>query len=267
MKGIKALLKKIPGLHGLVRFIRSARRNQGISSDYTLLHGQAISQQAARLRDAWQNKDIPKRQHKLVQTQLAQFRQGQPVAVFDVMIAGLRALPVALNGLSLLEIGCSSGYYAEVIDIAGLGLHYAGCDYSPAFIDLARQCYPQLDFTEADATALPYDDKSFDIVISGCCLLHIPEYERAIAETARVTRQFAIFHRTPVVFGQDTKFYRKRAYGVESVEIHLNEDELQALFMRYNLEPITVLTLEKTLEHGGKGTATQTYVCRKRVPQ
>ncbi len=110
-----------------------------------------------------------------------------------------------------------------------------------------------------------YADASFDIVISGCCLLHIPEYEQAIAETARVARKHAVFHRTPVVFGEPTKYFRKQAYGVETVEIHLNEGALLMMFQRHGLELIDTTTLDETLDSSDseRGTATRTYLCRK----
>jgi len=164
--------------------------------------------------------------------------------------------------MSVLEVGCSSGFYSEVFEIAGLDVHYAGCDYSEAFIELARQKYPALVFDVEDATALKYGDDTFDIVISGCCLLHIPEYQAAAAETARVARRYVIFHRTPVVLGLPNVYYRKQAYGVETVEIHFNEPQLLELLARLGLELIAAYTLDESVK-GGVESANRTYVCRK----
>ena len=164
--------------------------------------------------------------------------------------------------MSVLEVGCSSGFYSEVFEIARLDLSYAGCDYSDAFIELARQKYPALRFDVEDATALKYGDNAFDIVISGCCLLHIPEYEVAVAETARVTCRYAIFHRTPVVLGQPNVYYRKQAYGVETVEIHFNEPQFLKLLDRQGLELIATYTLDEFVQDG-VGSANRTYVCKK----
>lgn len=104
-----------------------------------------------------------------------------------------------------------------------------------------------MDFTVEDATALQYTDRSFDIVVSGCCLLHIPDYAKGVTETARVARRYAIFHRTPVVWGQPEQWYRKQAYGVETVEIHFNEPEFLILLDKSGFELIATYTLsEKT---------------------
>lgn len=250
---LKAMLK---------RLLHWARPSSGVSSHYVPLKEGEAEEASSRLRAAWQAQELPLRQRELVDGQLAAYRRGEPVDVFDVMTRALRALPGDVRGLSVLEVGCSSGFYSEVFEIAGLAVHYTGCDYSDAFIALARKKYPALRFDVGDATSLAYENDAFDIVISGCCLLHIPEYQVAVAETARVARQYAIFHRTPVVLGQPDVYYRKQAYGVETVEIHFNEPEFLNLLARSGLELLATYTLDETV-HGGVGSANRTYVCRK----
>ena len=203
-----------------------------------------------------------------MEAQLHKYRAGARIDVFDVFVQSVRALPQRSAGMSLLEIGCSSGFYSEVLHIAGLGLTYTGCDYSDAFIQLAREKYPTIAFDVEDATALRYPQDSFDVVVSGCCLLHIPQYAKAIEETARVARSFAIFHRTPVVWGQSEQWFRKQAYGVETVEIHFNEPALLQLFAAHGLHLIETHTLheEKQDTSGQRGHAVRTYVLSKHHP-
>ena len=124
--------------------------------------------------------------------------------------------------------------------------------------------YSKLQFDLQDATALNYADNTFDIDISGCCLLHLPEYQAAIAETARVTSQYVVFHRTPVVMGQPKKYFRKQAYGVETVEIHFNQAELLQLLADNGLELLATYTLYETMSHR-TGNAMRTYACRKKT--
>jgi SAM-dependent methyltransferase len=260
---LRRQLNRFPRLKALLkRVFRVISPAAGVSTDYVEMEISEAGGESARLRDAWQADDLPQRQRKLVDAQLAAFRRGTPVAVFDVIVQALRQLVPKDKRMSLLEVGCSSGYYAEVLEIAGLNVNYAGCDYSEAFIAMARQKYPALGFEVEDATALRYEENTFDVVISGCCLLHIPEYELAVAETARVAREYAIFHRTPVVVGQANKYYRKRAYGVETVEIHFNEPQFLALLAANGLQVIETHTLAETID-AGVGSASRTYVCRK----
>lgn len=238
-----------------------------VSANYVTIEDGQATAEGQRLRQSWQDAGLPLRQRELVDQQLQQYRSGKKIAVFDVFVQALRDLSDVRSGMSLLEIGCSSGYYSEVMSIAKIPLAYTGCDYSAPFINMARAKYPLAKFSVADATDLPFQDRYFDIVVSGCCLLHIPEYIRAIEETARVCRHYAIFHRTPVVWGQPGQWFRKRAYGVETVEIHFNEAELLALFQDKGLEVMASHTLHEESQgtDHARGGAVRTYVCRKRM--
>jgi 2-polyprenyl-3-methyl-5-hydroxy-6-metoxy-1,4-benzoquinol methylase len=224
------------------------------------LIGLDIEIESARLRDAWQASGLPHKQRELVEQQLSRYRAGNVVEVFDVFTRALQSLPDLWQMESLLEIGCSSGFYAEVMETAGIRLLYHGCDYSPAFIEMARARYPAVQFRIADACSLTYKDNEFDVVVSGGCLLHIPEYELAIAETARVARRYAIFHRTPILLDQPTCHYRKFAYGQETMEIHFNEVEFLGLLKKHDLCPVSVLFLE---EGAGPRGGNRTYVCKR----
>lgn len=262
---VRSLLNRFPRAKRWVQRLRSRSTGaplQNVSTNYVQLDQNEAEHESTRLRDAWQSHDLPARQRALVDTQLAAYRRGESVLVFDVMASALRKLPDAMSGATVLEIGCSSGFYSEALAIAGIDVRYSGCDYSDAFIAMARQKYPALSFDVEDATGLKYGDNAFDVVISGCCLLHIPNYQTAIAETARVARRYAIFHRTPMVLGQPNVYYRKQAYGVETVEIHFNEPQFLELLADHGLELIATYTLDESVRHG-VGTANRTFVCKK----
>lgn len=262
---LRVLLNRFPRLKSLLkRGLRLVMPGLGVSTHYVEMAGGEVGSESVRLRAAWKDDDLPGRQRELVDRQLAEYHRGSAVDVFDVLVKSLRALQGGAGKMRVLEVGCSSGYYSEAFRIAGLDVDYAGCDYSDAFIAMARQRYPGLQFDVQDATTLQYADNAYDAVISGCCLLHIPEYEAAVAETARVASRYAIFHRTPVVLGQPNKYYRKQAYGVETVEIHFNEPQFLQLLADNGLELLATHTLDETVSHG-VGSATRTYVCRKKA--
>lgn len=263
---IVSALGHFPRLKRLLKALRDQMlRGRAVSSHYVPLQSGEADSEGRRLRAAWQNDALPARQRELVEQQLRQYRSGTCIDVFDVLVTSLRALPDATPGMSLLEIGCSSGFYSEVLEISGLPMKYSGCDYSDAFIRLAREKYPDIEFKVEDATALHYPDRSYDIAVSGCCLLHIPEYAMAVAETARVARRYAIFHRTPVVWGEPERWYRKEAYGVETVEIHFNEPAFLALLEQHGLELLATHTVHAAPgSTDGRGSAIRTYVCKKR---
>lgn len=261
-----SLLNRTPALKSLVRSVCSRLSfGEGVSKNYVRLDGAVASEEGQRLRNSWMDETLPQRQRALVDQQLNQYRSGGSIDVFDVFVDSVRSLPGLISGMSILEIGCSSGFYSEVINIAKLPLTYSGCDYSYPFIRLARKKYPEVEFQVEDATDLSYPSDSFDIVVSGCCLLHIPDYAEAVKEAARVATHYVIFHRTPVVWGQPEQWYRKHAYGVETVEIHFNEPEFLGLLKRCGLEVLNTYSLnaESLNADGSLGCGNRTYVCRK----
>jgi ubiquinone/menaquinone biosynthesis C-methylase UbiE len=264
---LHTLLNRFPRFKTrLKRLHRRFISTGGVSSNYISLSAEEVIAESTRLRDSWRNDALPHRQRKLVDQQLRQYRSGGKIDVFDVFVDILSSLPNLEKGASLLDVGCSSGFYSEVIEISGMPIRYSGCDYSEGFIELARVKYPLIDFAVEDATNLSYSNNSFDIVLSGCCLLHIPNYAMSIEETARVARSYAIFHRTPVVWGQPEQRYRKQAYEVETVEIHFNEQDFLGLLSLNGLELISTHTLSEEIEEAScpRGFAIRTYLCKKK---
>jgi SAM-dependent methyltransferase len=259
---LRQTLDRHPSLKAGVKLVLGPFRRQ-TSGGYKPLPDAERAPVADALKAAWQDAGIPLKQRAGVEQTLADYRQGAKVRDFDVLVDLLRPLLGTAGATSLLEVGCSSGYYADVLAARQLDIAYTGCDFSQAFVDLARQIHPELAFDVEDATALRYADAAFDIVLSGCCLLHIPDYPRAIAETARVARRFAVFHRTPVLARHATRYFTKSAYGVRTVEIHFGEAELVALFAAHGLAVIGVESIV-TDWRDGDAFAMKTYLCEKR---
>jgi ubiquinone/menaquinone biosynthesis C-methylase UbiE len=250
---VKALLQQSPRMATVLQRWSFARRYRRAST----------SPNSGRLRDAWMDDGIPVQQREGVERELAAYRSGARVAVFDALVDVLDDNIPRLAGRSLLEVGCSSGYYSEVLRIANLEVAYSGCDYSKAFVTMARAMYPGVQFDVQDATALSYGDHSFDIVISGGCLLHIGEFEKAIAESSRVAREYVVFHRTPVLHFSGTTFYTKHAYGVEMLEIHFNEQQLVRLFAKHGMAVVDVNSHLLVRPTGNDSLMHKTYLCRK----
>jgi len=223
---LKKFIKKLLP-QSIINFIANRRNSQ----NYRILKNPNLAKLKIRYQQTWQNTSLPNRQLKLVIKQLPNFANIAPMkALIDLL------KKIETKNKNLLEIGCSSGYYSEVIKRAGFDLNYEGCDYSAEFIKLAKERYPRINFKVSDATNLDYQDNQFDIVISGCCLLHIIDYELAIKEVARVAKNFVIFHRTPIISKNQMVFAEKIGYGVKMLEIFFNENELKELFKKYGLK-------------------------------
>ena len=97
--------------------------------------------------------------------------------------------------LTLLDIGCGGGYLTEAF--ARLGCQTTGIDLSQSSIQAARKHAESqeltIDYKVGSATALEFEDDSFDVL--SCCdvLEHIEDWPAAVQEISRVLRPGGLF--------------------------------------------------------------------------
>jgi SAM-dependent methyltransferase len=90
-------------------------------------------------------------------------------------------------GEHVLEIGCGAGADLEQFVLGGAIA--SAVDITPAHIQLARErLRSRAQIYEAEATALPFADASFDYVYSHGVLHHIEQPRRVVEEIFRVLR-------------------------------------------------------------------------------
>jgi SAM-dependent methyltransferase len=108
-------------------------------------------------------------------------------------LAGRVTAPVAeplLNavgaglGTRVLDVATGPGYVAS--QAAARGAAATGLDFSETMLSFARARSPEIEFVPGDATALPFEDGSFDAVTAAFVLLHLGRPEEAVAEAFRV---------------------------------------------------------------------------------
>jgi len=107
-----------------------------------------------------------------------------------------------ISGKRVLDAGCGEGRFARMM--ADRGSLVTAIDLSSKMIEIAsgiESAEPRgIDYREMDMADLsPLSDDSFDLAIAYVSLVDVPEYERAIAEIARVMRNggrftFSIVH-------------------------------------------------------------------------
>ena len=237
---------------GMKQWVRQRGNSVSVSTDYKPLND---TNEIAALQDAWQDPSLPQAQRLLADKQIADMRRGNAPSVYRVLADAVQTTGAAHG--KVIEVGCSSGYYWEVLEFfLNHAVDYTGIDYSPSFIAMARSYYPGADFQVGNAANLPLPDRSCDILISGCVLLHVPDYQKAIKESARVSRQWVIFHRTPLAGDGATHLYEKKAYGVRCMELSFSEDELRLDFAQAGLSVVQEFLIEENLK---------TYLCRRKA--
>ncbi|MBU0791988.1 MAG: class I SAM-dependent methyltransferase [Gammaproteobacteria bacterium] len=77
----------------------------------------------------------------------------------------------------------------------------------------AKKLWPGRGFIQQDARRLQYDDRSFDVVMSGACIAHIEQWEQALGEICRIPRQWLILHRNPIQPHDEETTLKDRPYG------------------------------------------------------
>jgi SAM-dependent methyltransferase len=93
-------------------------------------------------------------------------------------------------GARVLDVACGTGVVA--VTAARLGARVAGLDLTPDLLavarDNARIAGVEVDFHEGDVEDLPFEDDTFDIVVSQFGHIFAPRPEAAVAEMLRVLK-------------------------------------------------------------------------------
>jgi ubiquinone/menaquinone biosynthesis C-methylase UbiE len=118
---------------------------------------------------------------------MAAAETGQNTPTYPWHQTVLKILP-DLNDKAVLEIGCGRGDFARLLASRYPSAKIVATDFSEAAIG---SCKSKLEpdsnviFKLADAQALPFDDGSFDYVISCECLEHVEKPFRMMSNIAR----------------------------------------------------------------------------------
>jgi ubiquinone/menaquinone biosynthesis C-methylase UbiE len=115
-----------------------------------------------------------------------------PGIVEKIASAGVNAVEAAgvAEGDEVLDVACGSGN--ATIPAALTGAKVTGLDITPELLEAGRenaaQAGVEIDWVEGDAEQLPFDDASFDAVISVFGCMFAPDHQATAAELARVLR-------------------------------------------------------------------------------
>ncbi len=106
----------------------------------------------------------------------------------DVEWELLRSALELRSGDSLLDVGCGTGHFTR--RAAAEGAQVVGLDLDERALEFARRHSPEtVRFLHGDATCLPFEDRSFDNVMSVAALCFVPQWQEAVAEIVRVSRR------------------------------------------------------------------------------
>lgn len=97
------------------------------------------------------------------------------------------ARAAVVDGEHVLDVGCGTGVLLGELIQQTPGARLSGVDLVGEMLAVAQQRLPaEVDLSTAPAEALPFDDATFDVVISSSVLHYFRQPERALAEARRV---------------------------------------------------------------------------------
>jgi len=96
-------------------------------------------------------------------------------------------------GQTVLDVACGTGIVARTAaDLVAPAGSVTGLDLNEAMLTVARRVRPDIAWRQGDACALPFDDRSFDVVLCQMALMFVPDRAVAIREMARVAAREGI---------------------------------------------------------------------------
>jgi len=174
--------------------------------------------------------DIPAKQWEVVEPQLAALHRGDALPAWEAVGEALGWLYFhKLAQMSLLDVGCSSAYFSEIIEYYVPGrVQYTGMDYSPYMVQEAAKHYPSVQVELGDILNIDYPPCAFDIVMTGATINHIHDWQRALKELAGIAKHYLLFHRLPFV-DSSPRLEAAAEYGHPVLAVFFNEAEFGAV--------------------------------------
>lgn len=92
---------------------------------------------------------------------------------------------------TVLDVACGTGAFERLVLLEQPTQQIIGIDLSEKMLDIAQQkcrAYPNVSFQKASAAALPFADRSFDVVVSASALHYFDDPIAAFIEMKRVLK-------------------------------------------------------------------------------
>lgn len=99
---------------------------------------------------------------------------------------------VLFPGARVLDVGCASGGFYNIMRTLEPAIDYTGTDISAPSVEIARRRFPEARFMVTDGIHLPFDNAEFDLAHCTSVLVVEPRCRDVIQEMYRVANRFVL---------------------------------------------------------------------------
>ncbi len=155
---------------------------------------------------------------------------------------------------AVLDVGCGPGALTE--ELAARTSDVSPIDPSASFVEACSERVPAADVRHGTAADLPWDDDTFDYVVSQLVLNFLPDADAGLREMCRVARPGAVVAACTWDYRGRMEMLRNfwdaaltldfEAPGEQSTMPFCSQDELVTMWERHGLQDISSTDLEVT---------------------
>lgn len=137
------------------------------------------------------------------------------------------------SGSHILDLGCGTGILFDMLRRkVGERGSVTGVDFSIQMVQRAHRNFPfdNVNVVDADVSALPFADKTFDISVGFRAFPHFEDKKKALAEIHRVLKPGGRLYFIHLVSSKQLAMHHQRQGGVVADDVLPSADEMQKLF-------------------------------------
>ncbi|MAN92807.1 MAG: hypothetical protein BZY72_04535 [SAR202 cluster bacterium Io17-Chloro-G8] len=99
---------------------------------------------------------------------------------------------VLFPGAKVLDVGCASGGFFNIMRSYEPHIEYTGVDLSERAVELAKERYPEATFIVTEGFELVFANNTFDVVHCTSVFNNEPNYQAMLQEMYRVSNRFVL---------------------------------------------------------------------------
>ena len=150
---------------------------------------------------------------------------------------------VLFPGAKVLDVGCASGGFFNIMRSYEAHIEYTGVDLSERAVELAKERYPEATFIVTEGFELVFANNTFDVVHCTSVFNNEPNYQAMLQEMYRVSNRFVLMDiRLLKGIGRQAESVYNIQFNSEGVEAKVpyvvnDADEVANFVLQLNPKP------------------------------